>query len=123
MVDLKKCKQFLEEKSARLRKEREELRQSLLKKLTETKKIFAKYPDIEFAYLYGSLVKQGFWKHSDIDIAINPVDYDTLQGVWGELEDLFNWEIDLKEVKPDSRLLKRIKTTGRLIYARKKTRT
>ena len=120
MIDLAKCIEFLKKKEEKRLKKEEELKSKIREKLKNIGSIFQKYKEVEFAYLFGSFIKGNFSEFSDIDIAINKVDTQSFFDLWKDLEELLDWNVDLKEFKKGSNFEKIVKKNGILIYERRK---
>ena len=70
--------------------------------------------EITKVILFGSLVENKFWQHSDIDIAINNLKDDMYLKVFGEMSEIaspFKLDLVLIENAPES-LVKKIKNKG-----------
>ena len=80
---------------------------------------FGNKPEIDSAILFGSLAKNKFHEHSDIDIAVHSQDalsYDSLAKMQVELSLLCKREIDIADLsKAEGLFLHQIMTTGERI--------
>jgi predicted nucleotidyltransferase len=77
-----------------------------------------KYPAIDEAYLFGSILRTGaFRPDSDIDIAIAGGSAENYFALWHDLEEaLPDWDIDLRDLSPDTHFAKHVRKIGRKIY-------
>jgi len=85
--------------------------------------IFASYPSIETAILYGSRAKGNNRKGSDIDLTLigDNLDLTTLLSIETELDDkLLPYEIDLSIYRhiENTELLTHIERVGKIFYAK-----
>ena len=87
----------------------------------KTSEIFAKYPEVRCAYLFGSYARGEATIESDVDIVIveNEVMGLKFYGLAAELEDKLGKEVDLhshRELSDNDEFLARILTDGVKIY-------
>ena len=88
--------------------------------------VFAKYPEVERAILYGSRAKGNYRSGSDIDLTLTGehLNLTTLQKIENGLDDLFlPYKIDLSihQQIQNSELLDHIIRVGKVFYEKKET--
>ncbi|MCB0155218.1 MAG: hypothetical protein KDF65_10515 [Anaerolineae bacterium] len=78
----------------------------------------AKYPAIDEAYFFGSILRAGgFRPDSDIDIAIAGGSAEDYFALWHDLEEaLPDWIVDLRDLAPDAHFTAHVRRSGRKIY-------
>ncbi|HEY89136.1 MAG TPA: nucleotidyltransferase domain-containing protein [Thermoflexia bacterium] len=100
---------------------REERREHALRAVyREVPAILARWPSIQRAYLFGSVLSPGaFRQASDIDIAVEGVTASEYFAIWRALETaLPDWVIDCRDITADtdSHFATSVRGTGKLIY-------
>lgn len=85
------------------------------------KKIFVKYPQVNFAVLYGSRAKGNFRPGSDIDITLkgNNIDLNILSAISNDLDDLltpYKFDISVYSNISNPDLIGHIERVGVEIY-------
>lgn len=111
----------LQERLKRQQEAREEIRQRVLRAVSETlPAIAAGYASVQRVYLFGSVTRpRAFHEKSDVDIAIEGTTAEAYFAFWRELERaLPDWAIDLREITTSSSLAEQVRRTGLLIYER-----
>jgi len=83
--------------------------------------VFAKYPQVEKAILYGSRAKGSFRNGSDIDLTLtgDSLDLDTLLKIETELDDLllpYKIDLSIKQKIENHDLLEHIERVGKVFY-------
>lgn len=99
-------------------KEREELREKRLATVRAAiAEIAPRYPAIERAYLFGSVLQPGrFGPRSDVDVALDCDDVRAETDFWRALEKAIGPDVDvLPRVGP---VAKTVELTGKLVYER-----
>lgn len=100
---------------------REALRAEALQAvMAKAPQIIARYKRVTLAYLFGSILRAGaFRPDSDIDIGVADLPVSDYTPLRTDLEAaLPAWEIDLRELPPNTTFTTLVKQGGRLIYDR-----
>lgn len=89
--------------------------------LNQITKLFAQYPEVEFAKIYGSRAMGTYWRGSDIDLAI----YGDCQSILGaiitgldELATPYKFDVTDYEHLDNLELRDHIDRVGQIIYSR-----
>lgn len=116
-MNLKESSNFLKERENLQFKRHEAMRKALLNKIINID-IWYKYHLIKNVYLFGSILEPGFFiKKSDIDIAVEGnITAKEYFDLWRKVEEIIDWEVDLKQINTNSFLYSKIKTNGMKIY-------
>ncbi len=121
IVDAKASRAYLEARAAQERQAAEERRQAALAVLDAgARAVFARFPQVRRAYLFGSALDAGaFLATSDLDIAVDvTLDAETFFALWRDLESAVpGYEFDIIELdRADVHFADRVRETGELIY-------
>lgn len=97
------------------------LKETHINKITS---LFANYPDIYKAILYGSRAKGNYREGSDIDISLvgDKLDLNKLLRIETELDDLllpYNIDISIFDKIENQELIQHIKRVGIILYEKK----
>jgi predicted nucleotidyltransferase len=92
--------------------------------IDKIKLIFANYPDIDKAILYGSRAKGNYWEGSDIDISLigNNINLSKLLRIETGLDDLLlpnNIDVSIFDNIKNPELIDHIKRVGIIFYEKK----
>ena len=122
METIDKIEAYQQSFQARLRRDferREGLRQKAYHVMqNRLPVIIAKYQAIKSAYLFGSILRPGsFRSDSDIDLGIIGGSAEDYFALWHELtEALPEWNIDLRDLPPNTRFTECVLERGEKIY-------
>lgn len=99
----------------------EQLRQQRLMQIGEHwPELFAAFPTLMRAYLFGSILKPGHFRpDSDIDVAVEGLAPESFSPLWDALEgSLPEHVIDLCTLKPETFFGQQVKEQGLVLYER-----
>jgi len=118
MLSIEACKEGLRRRQERLLVERERLRQSTMvvvgSKLREIGRRHA--GSVRRLYIFGSLVSPGrFGPGSDIDVAVDWREKGDYFGMWREIEEVLDCEVDFRELGNDP-FSQRVRHGGLVVY-------
>lgn len=118
-ADIETSRRLLTNRYRKQLAEREALRQTALDAVRRlAPAIIARYPSVQAAYLFGSILHPGrFRPDSDIDIGVSGATAEEYFALWHALEEAFpEWNIDLRDLPPSTTFTHRVLTTGEKIY-------
>jgi predicted nucleotidyltransferase len=120
-VDVAACRRSFIAREERERAKRELRRRAALQAaFNAIISIAPRYPTLDRAYLFGSVLRPGAFRiESDVDIAVEGVDAADFFSLWRDLEEAMpDWAVDLRDLVPGSHFARRVQDGGRLIYDR-----
>lgn len=120
-AEIRQAKAFQQARQQQRLAAREALRsQALQAVMAKAPQIIARYKRVTAAYLFGSILRAGAFRlDSDIDIGVVDLPVADYTPLRTDLEAaLPAWEIDLRELPPDTSFTALVKQGGQLIYDR-----
>ena len=123
MVDITACSAYLQTRKRQRDQEREALRQQIIQVIrTAVPSVLAAFPQVQRAYVFGSIVRPGAMlrSDSDIDVAIEgTLSAETYFALWREIERAIpGWAVEVVELGRDLHFAERVHQTGEVIYER-----
>ena len=91
-------RRWLQRREDEKRARRERLRSEVRERIHDAVQAIApRYPRVRSLTLFGSILEPGcFFKHSDVDLAIDCDDAETMSDLWRELEEKVRFPVDLR---------------------------
>ncbi len=116
-------RRWLQRREDEKRARRERLRSEVRERIHDAVQAIApRYPGVRSLTLFGSILEPGcFSKHSDVDLAIDCDDAETLSDLWRELEESLRIPVDLRRNQGTVALA--VEMRGEQIYARESAAT
>ena len=121
-IDIAAARAHLQAREARLKREREAIRQQAIQAVRlAVKSILPRFPQVQRVYLFGSVIRPGAFRSlSDVDIAVEgELSAEDYFALWRELDRAVpDWQIDLVELGRDVFFADRVREAGEVIYER-----
>lgn len=122
-VDIAACKAYIQTRQRQRDMEREALRQQAMQAVrVAVPAVLATFPQVQRAYVFGSVVRSGatLRSDSDIDIAVEgDLSAEVYFALWKELERaISSWTVEVVEIGKELRFAERVRRSGEIIYER-----
>ncbi len=117
-IVINNVKDFLLKKEKHLLSLKQKEREEIISGLKALKRVWEKY-NLKTVYVYGSFADMTFYKHSDIDIAVEPeIPFEYVLKLYSEVNRKTRREVDIRLLK-ELHFADKVKKTGVVIYERK----
>jgi len=118
-MNQKTIRNFLTQKIERISIANKKRREELLKQIPEVRSLFTKYPTVEKAWLFGSILDEElFDESSDVDIAVKGLDNGSYFSLFADLSQIVGENLDIVEIER-IRWAETILDEGLIIYEKR----